>query len=57
MLYYKRWTIEKAFNNSKSDLKERKAWSSNVNSLKNQMRLTAMTYILTGSYLHNLHPL
>ena len=46
MLYYKRWTIEKAFNNSKSDLKERKAWSSNVNSLKNQMRLTAMTYNL-----------
>lgn len=46
MLYYKRWTIEKAFNNSKSDLKERKAWSSNINSLKNQMRLTAMTYNL-----------
>jgi hypothetical protein len=46
MLYYKRWTIEKAFNNSKSNLKERKAWSSNINSLKNQMRLTAMTYNL-----------
>ncbi len=46
MLYYKRWTIEKAFNNSKSDLKERKAWSSNKHSLKNQMRLTAMTYNL-----------
>jgi hypothetical protein len=29
MLYYKRWTIEKAFNNSKSILKEKKAWSSN----------------------------
>jgi hypothetical protein len=25
MLYFKRWTIEKAFNNSKSDLKEKKA--------------------------------
>ncbi|MCL1127973.1 hypothetical protein [Shewanella surugensis] len=24
MLYFKRWTIEKAFNNSKSDLKEKK---------------------------------
>lgn len=46
MLYYKRWTIEKAFNNSKSNLKERKAWSSNSHSLKNQMRLTAMTYNL-----------
>jgi hypothetical protein len=46
MLYYKRWTIEKAFNNSKSDLKEKKAWSSDFNSLKNQMRLTAMTYNL-----------
>ena len=46
MLYYKRWTIEKAFNNSKSNLKERKAWSSNRYSLKNQMRLTAMTYNL-----------
>lgn len=46
MLYYKRWTIEKAFNNSKSDLKEKKAWSSNRNSLKNQMRLTAMAYNL-----------
>jgi len=46
ILYYKRWTIEKAFNNSKSDLKERKAWSPNINSLKNQMRLTTMTYNL-----------
>lgn len=46
MLYFKRWTIEKAFNNSKSDLKEKKAWSSDLNALKNQMRLTAMTYNL-----------
>jgi len=46
ILYYKRWTIEKAFNNSKSNLKEKKAWSSNANALKNQMRLTAMTYNL-----------
>ena len=44
ILYYKRWTIEKAYNNSKSNLKEKKAWSSSANSLKNQMRLTAMTY-------------
>lgn len=44
MLYYKRWTIEKAFNNSKSNLKEKKAWSPNQNVLKNQMRFTAMTY-------------
>ncbi len=46
MLYYKRWTIEKSFNNSKSNLKEVKAWSSDNNSLKNQMRLTAMSYNL-----------
>ena len=46
MLYYKRWTIEKAFNNSKSNLKEKKAWSSDFNALENQMRLTAMTYNL-----------
>jgi len=46
MLYYKRWTIEKAFNNSKSNLKETKAWSSNTCSLNNQMRLTAMSYNL-----------
>lgn len=46
MLYYKRWTIEKSFNNSKSNLKETKAWSSVKNSLKNQMRLTAMSYNL-----------
>ena len=46
MLYYKRWTIEKAFNNSKSNLKETKAWSSDDNALKNQMRLTAMSYNL-----------
>ncbi len=46
MLYYKRWTIEKAYNNRKSNLKEKKAWSSDFNSLKNQMRLTAMTYNL-----------
>lgn len=44
LLYYKRWTIEKAFNSSKSDLKEKKAWSSNKHSLESQMRLTAMTY-------------
>ena len=46
ILYFKRWTIEKAFNNNKSNLKETKAWSSNINSLKNQMRLTAMSYNL-----------
>ena len=46
MLYYKRWTIEKAFNNSKSDFKETKAWSSQECSLENQMRLTAMSYNL-----------
>ena len=46
MLYYKRWTIEKSFNNSKSNLKETKAWSPDNNSLKNQMRLTAMSYNL-----------
>lgn len=44
ILYFKRWTIEKAFNNSKSDLKEKKAWSSDKQALKNQMRFTAMTY-------------
>jgi len=44
MLYFKRWTIEKAYNNSKSNLKETKAWSSHFNSLNNQMRLTAMSY-------------
>jgi hypothetical protein len=44
MLYYKRWTIEKAFNNSKSDFLERKAWSSNLNALNSQMRFTAMAY-------------
>ena len=47
MLYFKRWTIEKAFNNSKSNFKETKAWSSDTNSLKNQMRLTAISYNLT----------
>ena len=41
---YKRWTIEKAFNNSKSDFTERKAWSSNLHALNNQMRFTAMAY-------------
>lgn len=44
ILYYKRWTIEKAFNNSKSDFTERKAWSSNLNALNSQMCFTAMTY-------------
>jgi len=46
ILYYKRWTIEKAYNNSKSNLKEKKAWSSSVKSLNNQMRLTTMAYNL-----------
>lgn len=44
LLYFKRWTIEKAFNNSKSDLKEKKAWSSDLNSLNIQMRFTTMAY-------------
>ncbi len=46
MLYFKRWTIEKTFNNTKSNFKETKAWSSNNHSLENQMRLTAMSYNL-----------
>jgi len=46
ILYYKRWTIEKAYNNSKSNLKEKKAWSSSIESLNNQMRLTTMAYNL-----------
>lgn len=46
ILYYKRWTIEKAFNNSKSNLKEMKAWSSDKQALRNQMRFTAMAYNL-----------
>lgn len=46
MLYYKRWTIEKAFNNSKSDLKEVKAWSSDHIALDIQMRLTGISYNL-----------
>jgi hypothetical protein len=33
MLYFKRWSIEKTFNNSKSDFKERKAWSPQQKSL------------------------
>jgi len=33
ILYYKRWTIEKAFNNSKSNLKEKKANAPNCNDL------------------------
>jgi len=46
MLYFKRWTIEKVFDNSKNDLKEVKAWSSNFNSLDNQMRFTSIAYNL-----------
>ena len=46
ILYFKRWTIEKTFNNTKSNFKETKAWSPNTNSLRNQMRLTAMSYNL-----------
>ncbi len=46
ILYFKRWSIEKAYNNSKSNLKEKKAWSSSVKSLNNQMRLTTMAYNL-----------
>ncbi|MFT5082124.1 MAG: hypothetical protein ACI9Y1_000146 [Lentisphaeria bacterium] len=46
MLYYKHWTIEKAFNISTSNLKEKKPWPSNVNALKNQMRFTSKSYNL-----------
>ena len=31
-------------NNTKSNLKEKKAWSSHANALKNQMRFTTMSY-------------
>ena len=44
MLYFKRWTIEKVFNNSKSNMKETKAWSEDLKSLNIQMRFTAMAY-------------
>ena len=44
MLYYKRWTIEKSFNNSKSNFNENKAWFSNPNALNSQIRFTAMAY-------------
>jgi hypothetical protein len=44
MVYCKRWTIEKVFNNNKSDLTERKAWLPNLNALNNQMRFTTMAY-------------
>ena len=50
ILYYKRWTIEKAFNNSKSNLKETKAWSPNSHALNNQMRLTAMVYNIIRTF-------
>lgn len=50
ILYYKRWTIEKAFNNTKSNMKEKKAGSSDYNALKNQMRLTAMTYNMMRTF-------
>lgn len=43
-VYYKRWSIEKTFNNSKSNLKEKKAWSPNRRAMNNQMCFTAMTY-------------
>ena len=46
ILYYKRWTIEKAYNNCKSNFKETKAWSPDIHSLNNQMRLIAMSYNL-----------
>lgn len=44
LLYFKRWTIEKIYDNSKNDLKEKKAWSSNKNALNNQMCFMAMSY-------------
>jgi hypothetical protein len=64
MIYYKRWTIEKAFNNSKSDFTERKAWSSNLNALNSQMCFTAMAYnimrifeeILKAKNPERIHP-
>ncbi len=41
-----RWTIEKVYNSSKSNLKENKAWSSSIKWPNNQVHLTAMTYNL-----------
>lgn len=64
MLYYKRWTVEKAFNNNKSNLKEKKAWSPNMNSLKSEMRFTSMAYNIMRvfeesskvQHLEKIHP-
>jgi len=50
MSYYKRWTIEKAFNNSKSDFGEKKAWSSHHHALNNQMRFTTMAYNIMRTF-------
>jgi len=44
LLYFKRWSIEKGYDNSKNNLKEKKAWSSDKNALNSQMRFTAMAY-------------
>ena len=43
-LYFKRWTIEKSFDNLKNDLYERKAWASGENALQIQAQCTVMAY-------------
>lgn len=43
-LYFKRWTIEKSYDNSKNDMKEQKAWSGDNVSLNCQMRFMTMAY-------------
>ena len=44
LIYFKRWTIEKSFDNSKNDMKEQKAWSKDRVSLNCQMRFMTMAY-------------
>ncbi|WP_211200789.1 hypothetical protein, partial [Bathymodiolus platifrons methanotrophic gill symbiont] len=46
ILHFKRWTIEKTFNNTKSNFKETKAWSSNNS--KRQLNHTFKTNLKNG---------
>jgi hypothetical protein len=49
-LYRRRWQVEKAFDNTKNDLGETKAWGNSISSMKIQMCSVACAYNLIRSF-------
>lgn len=51
-LYYRRWDVEKYFDNFKNDLVNAKAWGKSPVAIEQQALMGLMTYVLTALFLH-----